>query len=215
MRVEILLFMFVILISSVSALKITEFESNPEGTDAGNEWIELYSEEEVDLGNYKLVNNDGNEMVLNESFSGYFVYTFEKQWLDNSDEKVLLYENESLIDETEVFDDSKNNDMTWQLCDSWEFKLSTKGKENSCEEVPEEPVEEAEEEEINEEHQEIEEFQEIEEPLSKETTLIELQTINLNPQVIKSENDNENLSKSNYAVYGLVFFVFCWLLCSF
>ena len=214
MRAEILLFMFVILISSVSALKITEFESNPEGTDAGNEWIELYSEEEVDLGNYKLVNNDGNEIVLNESFSGYFVYIFEKQWLDNSDEKVLLYENESLIDETEVFDDSKNNDMTWQLCDSWEFKLSTKGEENSCDEVPEEPVEETEEEEqeqeeeenVVEERSEIEEYQEIEEPVSRETEPIELQTINLNPQVIKSEDDNENLSKSNYAIYGLVFF---------
>ena len=34
----------------------------------------------------------------------------------------------------------------------------------------------------------------------------ERETINLNPQVIKSEDDNENLSKSNYAVYGLVFF---------
>jgi len=28
----------------------------------------------------------------------------------------------------------------------------------------------------------------------------------LNPKVIKSEDDNENLSKSNYAIYGLVFF---------
>lgn len=34
----------------------------------------------------------------------------------------------------------------------------------------------------------------------------ERETIILNPQVIKSENDNENLSKSNYAIYGLVFF---------
>lgn len=34
----------------------------------------------------------------------------------------------------------------------------------------------------------------------------ERETIILNPQVIKSENDNENLGKSNYAIYGLVFF---------
>ncbi|MBA7597091.1 hypothetical protein ES703_04086 [subsurface metagenome] len=61
-------------------------------------------------------------------------------------------------------------------------------------------------EEVNEKYQEIEEHQEIEEPLSKETGPVELPGINLNPQVIKSENDNENLSKSNYAVYGLVFF---------
>ena len=34
----------------------------------------------------------------------------------------------------------------------------------------------------------------------------ERETIVLNPQVIKSENDNENLDKNNYAVYGFVFF---------
>jgi len=50
----------------------------------------------------------------------------------------------------------------------------------------------------------------IEEPLSKETTPIELQTIILNPQVIKSEDDNENLDKSNYALYGFV--AFCILI---
>ena len=32
----------------------------------------------------------------------------------------------------------------------------------------------------------------------------------LNPQVIKSENDNENLDKNNYAVYGFV--AFCILI---
>lgn len=209
MRVGILILVFVILISSISALKITEFESNPEGTDAGNEWIELYSEEEVDLENYKLVNNDGDEIILNDSFSGYFIYIFEKQWLDNSDEKVLLYENESLIDETEVFDDSKNNDMTWQLCDSWEFKLSTKGEENSCEEdeePSEEPVEEKDEDERTaKEKKVVEEYQEIAEIREEETGPIELKMINLNPKVIKSENDNEKLN-NNYALYGFVFF---------
>jgi len=64
----------------------------------------------------------------------------------------------------------------------------------------EKETEEEEREEVNEEPQETEK------PVSKETTPIELQTIILNPQVIKSENDNENLSKSNYAIYGLVFF---------
>ena len=61
-----------------------------------------------------------------------------------------------------------------------------------------------EEEEVDEEYQEIEEPQ-VEEHL-RETTPIKLQTIDLNPKVIKSEDDNENLSKSNYAIYGLVFF---------
>lgn len=66
-------------------------------------------------------------------------------------------------------------------------------------EIEEQEVVEKEEEEVIEEEQEIEEH-------PKETTPIELQTINLNPKVIKTEDDNENLSKSNYAIYGLVFF---------
>lgn len=69
---------------------------------------------------------------------------------------------------------------------------------NGQEEEDEEEAEKKEE--INEEHQEIEELP------SRETEPIELQTINLNPKVIKTEDDNENLSKSNYAIYGLVFF---------
>lgn len=89
------------------------------------------------------------------------------------------------------------------------------GQEEEIEEEDEteEPVEEAEEdkettkeENVVEEHQEIEERPEIEEISSRETEPIELQTINLNPKVIKSEDDNENLSEGNYAIYGLVFF---------
>ena len=75
---------------------------------------------------------------------------------------------------------------------------------NGQEEEDEEEAEKKEE--INEERPEIEERQEMEELPSRETEPIELQTINLNPKVIKSEDDNENLSKSNYAIYGLVFF---------
>ena len=79
-------------------------------------------------------------------------------------------------------------------------------EEGTSEEPSEEEQVQEEEEEVNEERQEIEEYQEIDEPVSRETTPIELQTINLNPKVIKSEDDNENLGKNNYAVYGLVFF---------
>jgi hypothetical protein len=83
------------------------------------------------------------------------------------------------------------------------------GQEEEEEEIIEEEEEqeqEEEEENVVEEYQEIEEEQEIKEPVSRETEPIELQTINLNPKVIKTEDDNENLSKNDYAIYGLVFF---------
>ena len=82
------------------------------------------------------------------------------------------------------------------------YLSAIKNQDLACvdeDEIKEEEEEKGQEREVNEEYQEIEED-------PKETTPIELQKISLNPKVIKSENDNENLSKSNYAIYGLVFF---------
>lgn len=217
MRVGILLFMFVILISSVSALKITEIEMNPlEGQD-GIEWIELYNDKntEIDISGWEIYDGLSRPkkifVVPNETIIGskeYYVIELSSAKLNNDGDFVTIYDfSGTKIDETETLKDASWSFETWQLCDSWEFKLSTKGKENSCEEVPKEPIEEAEEdEETTKEENVVEEFQEIKEPVSRETGPVELPGINLNPQVIKSENDNENLSKSNYAVYGLVFF---------
>jgi len=127
--------LFLILIVSCSAVKISEVELNPAGTDKGNEWVELYSEQQINLGDYKLINNDGKEIFLNSSgyFSGYYVYQFKNQWLDNSNEKVFLYKNDELIDQTDILKDDVNNDKTWSFCeDGWKFAESTKGKENNC-----------------------------------------------------------------------------------
>jgi len=203
MRKLLLVLILMIFIFNVSALKITEFESNPPGTDSGNEWIELYNDGEVNLEEYKLINNDGGEVSLNGTISDYFVYIFEKQWLDNTDEKVFLYKNGELIDETDIFDDSTNSDSTWQLCDDWEFKISTKGEENSCGEASQEGTSK-ESSESQQEENAIEEKDESKKEKSEQSK--ERETIVLNPQVIKSEDDNENLSKSNYTIYGLVFF---------
>lgn len=212
----LIIFLFIILIlPNVSAIRINEFESNPDGTDSGNEWIELYSEIEINLSDYKLVNNDGDEILLNGSFSGYFVYVFNKQWLDNSDEKVFLYKNNESINETDLFADNKNDDLTWQLCEIWEFIGSTKGEENDCiiedgrqeendtQETP--PVNDTNEEESEEFITETANIV-YNEPSSPITS----QTINLNPKVIKSEDDSESLSKSEYAFFGFV--TFCILL---
>ncbi len=207
----ILIFLFPI----ISAIRINEVESNPEGTDSRNEWIELYSEIEINISDYKLINNDGDEILLNGSFSGYFVYVFNKQWLDNSDEKVFLYKDNESIDETYLFADNKNDDLTWQLCEIWEFIGSTKGEENGC------IIEDGEQEEndtqetlpINDTNEE-----EPEESITETTNIVDnenrspitSQTINLNPKIIKSEDDSESLSKSEYAFFGFV--TFCVLL---
>lgn len=218
----------VLLIQGVIAVRINEIELNPSGTDAGNEWIELYSEEEIDLEGYKIVNNDDGEIILNVTFSGYFIYLLEKQWLDNSDEKVFLYKDRELIDETEIFKDDKNNDLTYQFCDNkWIFKEKTKGEKNDCPNLP--PVEEViqndteeiiedEEKEVIEEEPEKEKKESVQEDkkvikqlTNKNAEIKEkpLEVIHLNPQTIKSQENNEkqeNSNKNKYAMYGFVAF---------
>lgn len=211
---HIFLIVFILFLSDISAIFISEIEINPLGVDSGNEWIEFYSEEEINLENYTLKNNDGDFIFLNFRFKGYFVFSLEKQWLDNSDEKVFLYRGETLINETEIFEDSLNDEFTWQLCDKWGFLDVTKGEKNDCKE---EMIEETKTEEIIEEDS----FKEKEIEAEKETpkvyedikqnniTNVTHNPIRIESKSIKSEEDKENY-KNNYAKYGLL--VFCILI---
>lgn len=133
--ISIFLFMFLFnCISYVSAIRINEIELNPTGTDSGNEWLELYSEKEVSLSGWKLVNNDGKEINLSQSFQGYLIINFSGQWLDNSDEKIILKDNNSNIaHETIILDDSYGDDRTWQYCNgNWKMADGTRNSANSC-----------------------------------------------------------------------------------
>lgn len=120
--------------SLVSAIRINEIELNPEGTDSGNEWVELYSEQNIDLNGWKLVNKDNKVINLSQSFSGYWIISFSGQWLDNTNEKIILKNsNEEAVDETELLSDSSNNKRTWQYCyGELVFADSTKNSANSC-----------------------------------------------------------------------------------
>jgi hypothetical protein len=215
-RLMMFLILIIFLLSNISAIIISEVELNPAGTDAGNEWVELYNDGEMSLEGYILVNNDGKNISLNGNFSGYYVYTFAKQWLDNSNESVSLYNNSELIDKTDLFEDSKNNDLTWQLCDgSWKFVNSTKGQENNCkEEIKENNTivnNTSNEESIN--NLTTETPSSVPKTNSNSGTYtpkpeiktINLTVISLNAQNIKSENNNENLVK-NLPLYGTISF---------
>ncbi len=212
--------LIIFLLFDVSALRINEVELNPMGDDSGNEWVEFYNEEEISLEGYKIINNDGNEIDLGGNFSGYFVYTFTKQWLDNSDEGIFLYKNSELIDKTDLLGDSKNNDLTYQLCDSsWISLNSTKGKENDCSEQTDEITNEIEQTndipvtETQSQDSAIEKSSEdkkddtyTSKDISKAANeAITLDTINLNSKDIKSENNKEILKK-NLALGGIITF---------
>jgi len=196
------LLILIILLANVSALRINEVESNPSGADSGSEWIELYDREDVDLNGYKLVNNDGDEIEMSGSFSKYYVYNLEKQWLDNTDEKVFLYNGGELVDETDLIDDGENDDKTWQLCGKdWKFYEDTKDGKNDCKKEDEDETE------IELANGIIEENS-----VEKETKTapLEMQIISLSAKDIKSENDKKSLDKSDLALYG--FGGFCILL---
>jgi len=168
-----LLFVVVINLSSVMAIRINEVELNPAGDDSGNEWVELYSEGEIDLQDWKLINGDDGVFYLDGSFKGFYIVEFPSQWLDNKDEKVILKDSENkTIDKTDLFADSSNNDKTWQFCETWIFEISTEDDENNCpeeeklaEEEPKEKNETLAEDEAAEENNEA-----VEEKTQEKTT---------------------------------------------
>ncbi len=123
-----------ILINSdlVFALRINEVELNPTGKDAGFEWVELYSEESIDLGGYILYNGDGGSYNLSGTFSGYLTVIFPGAWLDNSNETVFLKSGVEIISETPHFNDAKNNDKAWSFCEEWKFISGTQNAANAC-----------------------------------------------------------------------------------
>ncbi|MFA5953845.1 MAG: hypothetical protein WC812_04595 [Candidatus Pacearchaeota archaeon] len=217
--------------SFASSIRINEVESNPIGTDAGNEWIELYNNQEINLTGYRIINNDWtgendtkNQILLDGNFSGYFIYTFRIGWLDNFDEKVFLYYNNELIYETPLFDDSENDERTWNFCDGeWLFLNSSKNSENNC--PVEEPTPEPEEEFINFTNYPTDDVENESLNESNESfqitgnSLSELNSINseknstseisLNTKDIKTEK-NIKLSERNYSWFYLL--TFCMLL---
>lgn len=141
---------------NILALKITEVELNPQGTDLGNEWVELYSEQEVNLEEYFLENNDGETYNLSSTFSSYLIINFDSQWLDNSDEKVILKKDSEIIDETILLNDNKNNNLSWSKCNGeWSFTESTKENENNCAEDEPPKIEETSEKIAEEETKEL------------------------------------------------------------
>lgn len=122
--------------SQSSALRINELESNPDGKDAGFEWVELYSEESVNLEGYILENGDEDRYNLSGIFTGYLVIIFPGLWLDNTNETVYLKQGESLIDETDLFNDATDDNRTWSFCDQWIFVFATQNYANNCGSTP-------------------------------------------------------------------------------
>jgi len=115
-------------------IRINEVELNPEGTDSGNEWIELYSSNNVEMTNWEIKNKDLESYLFNASFLGYYKLIIEKSGILTNDNQIIsLYNGTNKISFTTNLSDSENNNKTWQYCSGeWLFRQGTPGAENNC-----------------------------------------------------------------------------------
>jgi hypothetical protein len=120
---------------------INEIELNPQGTDMGDEWIELFNPTDLDA--------EAGEFVINTSMS--VIELPEDLVIEGGESAVVYIENGSLsniaevisllnssggemIDSTPSFVDSKDDEFTWQRIpdgnEEWEFLEETPGDLN-------------------------------------------------------------------------------------
>ena len=130
----VMLILVIILISFVSAeVRINEVELNPDGIDSGNEWVELYSDEEINLTGWVLFDASNDSMELDITINGYYILESIPFNLRNSNENLSLYNYTNLISEFPTLNDPNNDNKTWQYCNGdWNFTYMTKGVENNC-----------------------------------------------------------------------------------
>jgi hypothetical protein len=126
----------------VYGVVINEFELNPPGNDAGNEWVELYNStfSTVDLEGYMLAafSKGDKYYTIHDMTIGpgeHVVITFPTQFLNNTKESVTLFDPDgNVVDYTPQKNDSADDDRTWQRetdgSAKWVFKKGTKGEDN-------------------------------------------------------------------------------------
>jgi len=123
---------------------INALDLNPGGKDSGKEWVELYNvaEIDVDLSGWTLETTHGYKVIykIPEGViicaGECWIYTHDRQWLDNIDEMVILRDAQGKeVDRTPLLSDERNDDGYWRRKirgmdtnseSDWEFKIPEK-----------------------------------------------------------------------------------------
>ena len=125
---------------------VNEIEMNPSGTDAGNEWVELYNptSSSVDISGWKIKTTGGKRTEdvsipsgTSIKSNGFYCHTFPSQWLDNeNNESAILFNAQgSEVDRTPGKNDTSNDSRSWtrvpngqdtNSASDFQFKTSTK-----------------------------------------------------------------------------------------
>jgi endonuclease YncB( thermonuclease family) len=99
---------------------INEVEANPPDYDKDNEWVELYNDGlyDAEVGNWTLTTAGGSVVTIPPGtivLAGWFlVVKSDGYWLQNSDETVVLRDEDGLeVDRTPVLDDEDDDDYSW------------------------------------------------------------------------------------------------------
>ncbi|HXG07668.1 MAG TPA: lamin tail domain-containing protein [Nitrososphaera sp.] len=133
--------------SRAGSVVINEVELNPQGMDAGSEWIEIYnpSDEDIDIGGFEITTSFKtvtiqlpSDTVIKANVTFVIELEGEGQVLSNIAESLRLADtNGETIDSTPSLVDLADSDWTWQRMpdggNKWEFAINTRGYLNDPE----------------------------------------------------------------------------------
>ena len=126
---------------ALSGVVINEFELNPPGDDyaPGAEFVELYNlgPVPVDVGGWRVASTHGVPVIVaipagvSISAGAFYVVTHTTQWLDNTDERIVLRDAGGVeVDTTPAKSDPFNDARTWQRhpdgATTWYFDTATR-----------------------------------------------------------------------------------------
>jgi len=130
-------------------LSINEVELNPQGSDSGREWVELYNplDSEIAVDGYSLETTHGEIALIELSgkvpANGYKIFTFPHTSLDNGNAQDSFAKGDAILlrapsgralDVTPLISDTANDQKTWHRRwdggPKWVFGDSSKGTSN-------------------------------------------------------------------------------------
>ncbi len=149
-KIKIILFLF--LVPNASALQITEIMYNPEGSDNNREYIEIYSEEKLNLTNFTIKDsNSEDNLELLRNGNNYYLIVEENfnysnlnatvysagaaigNGLNNNEDIIILLENLTIKETVHYFSEWGGDSNNMSICvinNTWKECISTPGYQN-------------------------------------------------------------------------------------
>jgi len=109
------------IVPAYADIVIIEVESNPAGTDSGNQWARLFNsgKESVSLSGWSMNSTQGETKSYRLSGNIFAcdekTISFPGEFMDNENESLVLYDDTGkVVDSTSKINDNANTDLTWK-----------------------------------------------------------------------------------------------------